>query len=61
VLAGFKARKNEALAAADTIADMNGDTRNEVKDFISAFYRTIERPSAVKAAFVTGCNNRSTT
>ncbi len=59
-LAGFKAKKTEVLAAAEGIADLNSDSKREVKQFLNDFYSTIERPSGVKSAFVTGCNNRST-
>jgi hypothetical protein len=54
-LAVFRAKKNDMMAALNSIPDMDSAVRSEVKAYLDDFYSTIERPSGVKRFFIDGC------
>ena len=53
--APFRAKKADMLALVESMRDLDSSNRNEVKDYIESFFRTIEKPDSIKKQFVNGC------
>jgi hypothetical protein len=59
VLANFRSKKSDVLAAVNSIADLGSDARSEVRNYLNEFFSGIDRPSSVNRSFISGCK-RST-
>src|SRR5262249_2892655 len=55
VLTVFRAKKNDMLAAVNSMADLGSDARNEMRGFLNDFFSGIDRPSSVNRSFISGC------
>jgi hypothetical protein len=53
--APFRAKKADMLALVESMRDLDSSGRNEVKDYLESFFRTIEKPDSIKKQFVNGC------
>jgi hypothetical protein len=53
--APFLNKKAEMLALIDGTSDLESSNRREAKDFLEGFFRSIEKPGAIKKQFVDGC------
>ena len=51
----FRARRNEMIAAIDSIGELNGANKREMKDYLEGFFRRIATPDSIKRTFVDGC------
>ena len=51
----LRAKRADMLALIDSMADLDRDARVEAKEFLDSFFRSIEKPGAVKKQFVDGC------
>jgi len=51
----LRAKRGDMLALIDSMADLDRDARVEAKEFLDSFFRSIEKPGAVKKQFVDGC------
>jgi hypothetical protein len=51
----FRARKADMLAAIDSISQLHGVHRSEMKDYLDDFFRRIATPESIKKTFVDGC------
>ncbi len=51
----LRAKRGDMLALIDSMADLDRDARVEAKEFLESFFRSIEKPGAVKKQFVDGC------
>lgn len=56
--ARFRAAKADIMALYTTLADMTPSYRKDAQKYLDAFYSTIDRRGAVKAAFIDRCDNR---
>jgi hypothetical protein len=56
--AKFRAIKSEVMAIYDALPGMSPSSRNNAKNYLEQFYRTIDRPGDVKRAFIDNCDNR---
>jgi hypothetical protein len=52
----FRAHKSEMFAALETVKELNGSHKNDMKLFLESFFRGIETPEAIKRTFVDGCH-----
>jgi len=52
----FRARKAEMIAAIESLKDLNGRHKSEMKDYLESFFRTIKDPESIKKTFVDGCH-----
>jgi hypothetical protein len=57
-LAKMRAIKTAVMAIYDTLPGMSDSSRNNAKNYLEQFYRTIDRPGDVKRAFIDDCNKR---
>jgi len=55
VASALRAKRDDMLALIDSMADLDRDARVEAKEFLDSFFRSIEKPGAVKKQFVDGC------
>jgi hypothetical protein len=55
VAASFRAKRADMLAVIDSMRDLESDARSEAKGFLESFFRSIEKPNAIKKQFVDGC------
>ena len=55
--APFRAKRSEMLAVIDAMKDLDAPARGEMKDYLEAFFRTIDKPESIKKNFVNGCKN----
>ena len=46
------------MALYTALADMTPSYRKDAQKYLEAFYRTIDRPGAAKAAFIDKCDHR---
>ncbi len=53
--APFRAKQADMLALVASMRDLDQDARREVKDYLEAFFRTIDKPASIKKQFVDGC------
>jgi hypothetical protein len=51
----FRAHKADMVAAIDSIGELSGMHKNEMKDYLESFFRRIATPQAIKRTFVDGC------
>jgi hypothetical protein len=58
--APFIGKKAEMLALIDGMTDLESSNRREAKDYLEGFFRTIEKPGAIKKQFVDGCKAANT-
>ena len=58
--ASFRAKRTDMLALIDSIGDLDRDARDEAKGFLESFFRSIEKPNAIKKQFVDGCKPQPT-
>jgi len=56
----FRAKKADMLAAIDGMKELSGNHRNEMKDYVESFFKTIEKPESIKKTFVDGCKPQPT-
>jgi hypothetical protein len=54
-LAKFRAVRPQVMDFYDALPDLSDNSRREVKDYLDGFYRTLDRPTDVKRAFIDGC------
>jgi hypothetical protein len=52
----FRAHRAEMFAALESVKDLNGSHKNDMKLFLESFFRGIETPEAIKRTFVDGCH-----
>jgi hypothetical protein len=55
--APFRAKRSELLSVVDGMRDLDSSARSEIKDYLDAFFRTIDKPESIKKNFVNGCKN----
>jgi len=53
--APFRAKRAEMMAVVEGMRDLEAPARAEVKDYLEAFFRTIDKPDSIKKTFVNGC------
>jgi len=51
----LREKRPAILALVDGINDLDSGARSEVKSYLEAFFKTIERPTSIKRQFVDGC------
>src|SRR5215510_3247050 len=52
----FRAHKTEMFAALESVKDLNGNHKTDMKSFLESFFRGIDTPDAIKRTFVDGCH-----
>jgi hypothetical protein len=58
--APFRAKRADMLALVASLKDLDSSSRNEVKDYLEGFFRTIDKPASIKKQFVDGCKPETT-
>ena len=58
--AAFRAKRGDMLALVDSMRDLEWAMRGDVKAYIEGFFRTIDKPAAIKRSFVDGCKAQPT-
>jgi hypothetical protein len=48
------------FAALESVKDLNGSHKNDMKLFLETFFRNIETPETIKRTFVDGCHTSRT-
>ena len=48
------------FAAIESVKELDGRHKGEMKDFLEGFFRRIENPESIKKAFVDGCHTTRT-
>ncbi len=56
----FRAHKADMFAVIDSMKELNGTHRSEMKDYLESFFRTIDKPESIKKTFVNGCKPQPT-
>jgi hypothetical protein len=56
--AKMRAAKPDIMAQYTALPDMAPSYRKDAQKYLEEFYRTIDRPSTAKAAFIDNCDNR---
>jgi hypothetical protein len=51
----FRAHEADMAAAIDSIRELSGVHKNEMRDYLESFFRRIATPQAIKRTFVDGC------
>ncbi len=51
----FRARKADMIAAIESLKDLNGAHKGDMKDYLEGFFRTIQTPESIKKTLVDGC------
>ena len=51
----FRAHKADMVAAIDSMKELNGSHKGEMKDYLDSFFKTIDKPDSIKKTFVNGC------
>jgi hypothetical protein len=51
----FRARQADMVAAIDSLGELDGANRREMKDYLESFFRRIATPASIKKTFVDGC------
>jgi hypothetical protein len=59
-VASFRAKRGDMLALIDSMLDLERDAKSEAKEFLESFFRSIEKPNAIKKQFVDGCKPQPT-
>jgi hypothetical protein len=60
VAASFRTKRPDMVALLDSMRDLEPDARSEAKDYLEGFFRSIEKPNAIKKQFVDGCKPQPT-
>ena len=50
----FRSKKADMIAAVDSMKELNGSHKGEMKDYIESFFKTIDKPESIKKTFVDG-------
>ena len=58
--ASFRAKRADMLTLIDSMSDLDRDAKSEAKEFLEGFFRSIEKPNAIKKQFVDGCKPQPT-
>jgi hypothetical protein len=58
--AAFRAKRTGILALMDSLPDMDRAVRGEMKEYLEAFFRSIEKPASIKKALVDSCKPQPT-
>jgi hypothetical protein len=56
----FRDKRADMLALVDSMTDLERDAKGEAKGFLESFFRSIEKPNAIKKQFVDGCKPQPT-
>jgi hypothetical protein len=51
----FRAHQADMVAAIDSISELKGTSKREMKDYLESFFRRIATPASIKKTFVDGC------
>jgi hypothetical protein len=54
-VAAFRAKRADMVGLIDSMTDLDRDAREEAREFLESFFRSIEKPGAIKKQFVDGC------
>jgi hypothetical protein len=60
VAEGFRDKHKDILSLVESLKDLDSSARSEVKDYIEAFFRQIDKPESIKKQFVNGCKPQPT-
>jgi hypothetical protein len=58
--APFRAKRGDMLALIDATHDLDQSLRGDMKGYIEAFFRAIDKPASIKKALVDACKQAST-
>ncbi len=56
----FREHKADMLKEIESMKDLNGSHKSEMKEYLNSFFRTIETSEAIKKNFVNGCKPQPT-
>ena len=56
----FRAHKADMIGAIESLKELNGSHKSEMKDYLESFFRTIDKPDSIKKNFVNGCKAGNT-
>jgi hypothetical protein len=56
----FRAHKADMIAEIDSISELSGLHKSEMKDYLESFFRRIATPQSIKRTFVDGCPSTRT-
>jgi hypothetical protein len=51
----FRAHRVDMMAAIDSVRELDGAHKREMKDYLESFFRRIATPESIKKTFVDGC------
>jgi len=51
----FRSKKADMVGAVDSMKELSGSHKSEMKDYLESFFRTIDKPESIKKNFVDGC------
>jgi hypothetical protein len=60
VAEGFRDKHKDIVSLVESLKDLDSSARSEVKDYIEAFFRQIDKPESIKKQFVNGCKPQPT-
>lgn len=60
IAAGFREKKADMLGLVDSMKELDGSNRNEMKDYLEAFFRAVDKPDSIKKNLVNGCKPQPT-
>ena len=52
----FRARKADMMAAIESLNELDGSHKRDMKDYLDSFFRAIQTPESIKKTFVDGCH-----
>jgi hypothetical protein len=58
--AALRARRADMLTLLESMTDLEPSARTEARDYLEGFFRSIEKPGAIKKQFVDGCKPQPT-
>jgi hypothetical protein len=58
--AAFRSKRPDMLALLESMRDLAPLARGEAKEYLEGFFRSIEKPGAIKKQFVDGCKKAPT-
>ncbi len=56
----FRARKADMIAAIESLKELNGKHKSEMKNYLESFFLSIQTPESIKKTFVDGCHTTRT-
>jgi hypothetical protein len=59
LFARLRAARGEVMAVYDSIPDLKPAYVRQAREYLDQFYKTLDRPSSVKRAFIDDCDDRS--